>query len=815
MRSCESRTKSHIGVAITLATLFGAMLAQSSISADSAVNAPASGPRPLALVGPLIRTQSSDGDMIATIVIKDGRIVALGKDVVPPADAERINLDGFVVTPGLIDARSTLWLNAGTARENGRDASLNIIDGIDPFANDWRDVAKHGVTAVYVQPHSGGSLGGGGAVLRVAPASKSDDMVLRHPAGVQAALGVAGAAPAPTANPLAELLARLGLPAPPIQPAAAPTGSNALTRYAQFESLRSQFDAAKKYGDNKPAQKEPAKELLLRVLSKEIPVRLEVSHEDDVRNAMKLGELGARVVFERLDRVHALPEELLNASNAIVIGPFIGGKDSADLRKLSLDGRRMALGTFGEHPRDSSSLRVHAARAANQGFPRDRLLQAMTKVAAELLGVGDRLGQLQVGRPADLVVFAGDPLDPSTEVRLTICQGQVTFANAKVAPTPVIAAVAPKFPDEMPTKFVLKTNRLLNEAGELAPGEISIRGNVVTSVNSREPDAIIIDLGDAVVSRGLFSGQLVTSDESTSDPDAGHLNAGLGIHDHEKKIRGSHDAGFNSLLATPGSRNVLAGLIADASTEGQAAPKVCGFKFVLTSAARSNERYPACLAGEVELIRQRLAGAPSSTQLYLPNAVNAALLAEREKNLALVRQREVPAFFDANTSGEITAALELIKEFRLRGVLIMPRQLDHAVDDIRSSGAAVVVGPLRATDDNKLVQALVQLIQAGVPAAFGGGDAMDIRSTAALLANAGAPRAAVRRILGGGDAKAFGCTANRLVVQPGMPVTELVVWDGDLLDPGAKAHRLPSPYQRSGPKPAEVRNAAASGLEKR
>src|SRR5206468_1245344 len=131
------------------------------------------------------------------IQIRDGKIAAVGPKVTVPADAEQLDIRGLVVTPGLIDARSTLWLPADAARESGSDGGLDIRDGIDVYTDDWKEVARQGVTAVYVQPASSGLLGGRGAVLRVGPAQSVAELVIKASAGAQAALGTAtgGAAP--------------------------------------------------------------------------------------------------------------------------------------------------------------------------------------------------------------------------------------------------------------------------------------------------------------------------------------------------------------------------------------------------------------------------------------------------------------------------------------------------------------------------------------------------------------------------------------------------------------------------------------------
>src|SRR5262245_10452753 len=96
-------------------------LAAGLLAAEAPVGAP--GPKPIAVVGATVRTQTDAGDIVGTIVVRDGKVTALGKDVPIPADATRIDGTGCVVAPGLIDARGALGLNPAAAREGGRDAT--------------------------------------------------------------------------------------------------------------------------------------------------------------------------------------------------------------------------------------------------------------------------------------------------------------------------------------------------------------------------------------------------------------------------------------------------------------------------------------------------------------------------------------------------------------------------------------------------------------------------------------------------------------------------------------------------------------------
>lgn len=744
--------------------------------------------RPLVLKGGLIRSQTEAGDFVGTVVLQGGKVVAVGTQVAIPPGATIVDASGCVITPGLIDGRSTLGLNAAAAREGGREANLDILDAVDPFSEEWRDAARQGVTAVYVQPAGTGNLGGAGAVLRVGPGTRAEELAIRPRAGVQAALGATPAAAPQTTIPTFQGRGgRGGLPTIPAPAApAAPPASTTLTRYTQVEQLRAQFEAGRKYAEAPPARREAGRELLGRATRQEIPVFLETRHEDDLRHSLKLAaDLNLRLVFERLDRMSGIPEEFRASRASLIVGPLTSGRVSAEVRRLALDGRRWILGTFGEDPRATAGLRLHAAAAVAGGYSRDRVLQAMTRDAADLLGVGERLGRIAAGRTADLVVFAGDPLDPSAPVRLTISQGVVTYQapKAELAAQPWLAQAT--LPTKLPPRFVLKTTRLLRSNGEFGPGELRVaEGRIGNGGPNGANTPVVIDVGDAPVTPGLVAAHVAVGSERLPDADAGHLRTLDELSAEDARLRGYRDAGFVTALVAPGSANVVGGVVSSVRGANVAEAAETGIKFVLTSAARDNDRYPVSLAGQIELIGERLRGTPSTTDVYLPASVREALLGMRERGLQSVRDRRLTAMFEASTRAEVRAALRLTGDHRLRGVLVNPRQTGEVLEEIRTAGVGVIVGPQRPQDAEPTTQGVIALAKAGVPLAFGG-ETSDLRTSAAWLVNAGLPRAAARRALLAQPPEVFGLSTATARWTPGDPA-DFVVWDGDPLDTASR-----------------------------
>jgi imidazolonepropionase-like amidohydrolase len=808
-------------LARTLPGFLAALLAGSLAHAQ-----PPAGPKTLALVGGRVLTQTDAGAVEGTVLVRGGKVVAVGPKVEVPADAVRIDVAGCVVTPGLIDARSTLWLTADAAREGAADGSLNVLDGIDPHEEDWKEVARQGVTAVYVQPAASGLLGGRGAVLRVAPATSVEELVIKADAAAQAALGTA--VPRPAAQAPAQAFGR-GRGRGPVQAPAATTpapapASNSLARFAQYEQLKRALEGARGgTGRGAPAaRRDRARDFLGKVLKGEAPLRVEAHREDDVRNALRLAdELHLRVVLDGVSAPGDAAEEIGKRGLPLVLGPvaeleavpaYRKGRASNWPRALQAPGARWALGTFSGQPRGSRLLRVHAAAAVARGIDPERVLRAMTRDAADILGVGDRLGTVAPGKQADLAVFAGDPLDPSVPVRLVLSAGQVVCED-KASPVPTVARakVTPKLPARLPKKYALKTRRLLLEDGRFQAGAVLVEDGKVAAVGAAVTagDGVpTYDLGDAVLTPGLVAGHshlgLAAAIDDTAEADAAQVRAADVYDPQHRPARELLEAGFTCALFVPGPANVIAGSASAARLGGSGPPAdSAGVQFVLAASSREGgrraaatdtatpplaairaqgpERYPGSLAGQVELIEQALSGKAPPTELYLPRRVAEQIDAERRRRMAEVLQRKQVALFEAHTRAEVGAALEIIARFKLRAVLVGPEEVRPFLAEIKRLGVGIVARPPQAADYDRLCLELAEAADNGVPVAFGASSAQGPRTTAALAVNAGMPRQAAWRGLTGAAAQLAGLPESAGRLTAGGPA-DLVVWDGHPLD---------------------------------
>ncbi|GAA1566993.1 MULTISPECIES: amidohydrolase [Kribbella] len=351
-----------------------------------------------------------------TVLIGDGRIVAVGATVAVPEDATVVDARGRWVLPGLVDAHThmgTLEEGEGWAGDDHDEATtpvtahLRALDAINPADEGFRDAVGGGVLAVGINPGSCNPIAGETVAVRCTGRTV-DEMVLRSPAGMKSALGE---------NPKRYHGDAGRLPA---------------TRMGIAAVIRQALAEARQY-DGTPA--DLGKEALGRVLRREIPWRQHCHRADDIRTAVRLAdEFGYDLVIDHGTEAHLVAELLAERNIPVLLGPLIVGRGKVELRNRAFRNARLLaeagieLSLVTDHPVIPANLLiVQAAYAVREGLDRDVALRAVTLNPARVLGIADRLGSLAPGKDADLCVWSGDPLDPMQRVELAYQQGREVF----------------------------------------------------------------------------------------------------------------------------------------------------------------------------------------------------------------------------------------------------------------------------------------------------------------------------------------------------------------------------------------------------
>ena len=367
-----------------------------------------------------------------TILIDDGKIVAIGIDVAIPEGAEVIDAAGKVVTPGIIDAHAHVGIWEEGMGNEGIDVNeatnpvtpqVRALDGINPEDMGLKDAYQMGVTAIWCPPGSANIIGGEGVTMRTKGESM-DEMVMVELSGLKAAFGE---------NPKGAYGNRKIMPSTRM-------GSAAVMREALLKT-KHYLAKIEKAGDDasKLPDKDLGLEVIAKVLRKEIPMRVHAHRADDIMTAIRIAEeFDINITIEHGTEAHKVAGELAKRNIPVVIGPALCARSKVEVKDTSLAtpaichaaGVKFALMT--DHPIiPVGYLPLAAAMAVKYGLPEDVALAAITQTAAEISGVGERVGSLEVGKEADVVVWTGHPFETETMVEATIMAGKVVYRRGE------------------------------------------------------------------------------------------------------------------------------------------------------------------------------------------------------------------------------------------------------------------------------------------------------------------------------------------------------------------------------------------------
>ncbi|MBT1001159.1 amidohydrolase [Paenarthrobacter sp. DKR-5] len=367
-----------------------------------------------------------------TVLVEDGKISALGPKVRIPRGADVVDAAGQWLLPGFIDAHTHLGVHEEAEGWAGDDtnemtdpvtAAVRALDGINPHEIGFDDALAGGVTTVNVNPGSGNPVGGLAVALHT-HGRYVDEMVLRSPSGLKAALGE---------NPKRVYGDKKATPS---------------TRLGTAMVIRKAFQEARDYMEKKDKNGTDLKlEALAMVLRREIPWRQHAHRADDIATAMRIAEeFGYELVIDHGTEAHLLADVLAAKQIPVLIGPLFTSRSKVELRNRSLanPGKLADAGVeisiITDHPVVPIHFLVHQATlAVKEGLDRDTALRAITLNPAKVLGLSDRVGSLAAGKDADLVLWSGDPLDVMQRALRVWIGGRQVFRYDEASRTAVVA----------------------------------------------------------------------------------------------------------------------------------------------------------------------------------------------------------------------------------------------------------------------------------------------------------------------------------------------------------------------------------------
>jgi imidazolonepropionase-like amidohydrolase len=376
-----------------------------------------------------------------TVVMQGGKITAVGANVPVPQGAEIVEARGKFVIPGVVDAMT----NIGIAPSDQNDLidpitpAQRVIESYYPYGEFGqgklgplrnREALSGGVTTMYIAPADATLLGGLGAVVKTA-GPNLDGVVVREPAAVDMTLGT------------------------PPKTAARQRNRDPYTRMAEVAMLRQTFVKAQEYQRNRQASPNQPKDLAMEALGpllrREIPGRIQANSATDIRSALSLAqEFGFDLILDGAASALEFKDELVARRIPVVLGqvshPYVSNEEIPDRQdyppvdertpaRLTDAGVPTAIASFSRAfgslaPAGTGKwLLIDAAIARGFGMSEDAVLKAVTLVPAQILGVASRLGSLEVGKDADVVLLDGPPLSVKTWAERVYVNGELVYTR--------------------------------------------------------------------------------------------------------------------------------------------------------------------------------------------------------------------------------------------------------------------------------------------------------------------------------------------------------------------------------------------------
>jgi len=365
----------------------------------------------------------------ADILIRDGKIAEIGADI-RAEGAEVIDASGLSVYPGFVEAHGHIGLDGWGIGYEGNDYNeygdiitpqLRAIDGIQPFDHALIEAREAGVTCMNVGPGSSNVLGGTFAAIKPVGV-RVDKMTVKAETAMKCAFGEnpkrcyrdkGNSSRMTTASRLREMLFKA-------------------------REYTAKLDAAKDNPEKAPAF-DMKLQALVPVIRGELPLKAHAHQANDLFTAIRIAkEFGVKLTLEHVTEGHLIADELKEEGYMLAVGPTLGHASKFELQNktwltpgvLSKAGCHVSIIT--DSPViPQSYLPICAGMAVKAGMDRFEALKAITINPAEHIGIADRVGSLEIGKDADIVICDCDPMEISCAVKYVLIDGAVVSEAAK------------------------------------------------------------------------------------------------------------------------------------------------------------------------------------------------------------------------------------------------------------------------------------------------------------------------------------------------------------------------------------------------
>lgn len=359
------------------------------------------------------------------ILIENGKIKSISEHIKhEAAHLTTIDLKERYVYPGFIDCHTHIGIiEEGTGKlgmDNNEDSNpvmpeLRAIDGINPQDMAFKDAVRHGITCVMSGPGSHNPVGGQNVAIKTAGII-IDKMILKNPLGLKISFGE-------------EPISTYGT-----------QGKCPVTRMATAALIRELFlrtqDYMQKKDSGKLKERDIKLESVIPLLTGDLYLRAHAHRADDIITAVRIAEEFniEKLVIEHGTEAHLIIDYLKERSIPVAFGPMLTPRIKMELIKrnyssaLKLVEGGIKVSLITDHPYNSiDQLRSVAILATSEGLNPLDSIKCITLNPAEMMGCGERVGKLNEGHDADIVVLDKYVLDIMAKVKLTIIDGEVVY----------------------------------------------------------------------------------------------------------------------------------------------------------------------------------------------------------------------------------------------------------------------------------------------------------------------------------------------------------------------------------------------------
>lgn len=369
------------------------------------------------------------------VLVEDQKITCIGSmENMPEIKAPDtiIDAEGMILLPGLVDSHCHIGMAEDSVGFEGDDVNemtdpvtpqLRAIDGVYHEDKSFAEAYQNGITTVITGPGSANVIGGQFAALKTY-GRIVDDMIIKAPCAMKIAFGE---------NPKTVYNEKH-------QPPTTRMATAALLR-EQLYKAKEYLEALNEYESDKEENDKPEfdmkLEALIPVIKRELVVKAHAHRADDIFTAIRIAkEFNLDITLDHCTEGWMIPDKIKESGYDVILGPILTDRSKIELKNQStkapgvLSNAGVDVAIMSDHPCvPIQHLMLCAALAVRDGMSEKNALKAITINAAKSVRLESRIGSLEIGKDADMVLYSGHPFDYLSKVKMTFIDGRIVYEN--------------------------------------------------------------------------------------------------------------------------------------------------------------------------------------------------------------------------------------------------------------------------------------------------------------------------------------------------------------------------------------------------